>query len=221
MTFRTTQTNKIAFAFDLDGTLIDTERDKAISHQRTVKHFGGDVPLHLYYDFIGNSFDIVFSEFKAYTSIDVSPAAYHDTFNRFYLEELGRNLEPAEGAIDLLDHIVAKGFKIALVTSSERWMVDLILKKIGIDRYFDFLISGDDVKIGKPNPEPYNLAISLLGSKTTFAFEDTRPGILSAKGAGAYVIAIKNDYNSKSDLSDAEKMLTTLKGLDLNELLNK
>lgn len=209
----------IGFAFDLDGTLVDTEKLKAISHQKTISFYGGVSTLELYYEFIGNSFEFVFKQLSKLTSLNVSLEKYHQTFNEFYLAQLDGKLEANPGVKELLSGLVAKGIKTALVTSSERWMMEKIVNQIGIAIFFDVLISGDDVVANKPAPDPYVLAIARLNSKKTFAFEDTTPGILSAIEAGAIVFGVKNDYNTDKDLSLTKKVIYSFDRFNINEIL--
>lgn len=215
----TVQCNEIGFAFDLDGTLIDTEKYKAISHQQTISFYGGNSPLSLYYDYIGNSFEFVFQQLVQITSLNVSLKDYQKTFNNYYLKQLDDKLTANPGVIEILSTLSFKGIKMALVTSSERWMMDQIIEKIQIKHFFDVLICGDDVKENKPSPAPYLLAIELLKSKKTFAFEDTIPGISSALNAGAIVFGVKNDYNTIDDLRLTKEIFFSFNELDIDSIL--
>lgn len=214
------QYRQAGFAFDLDGTLINTEEHKAASHKKTIEYFGGTSSIDLYYKYIGNSFQFVFQKLKEHTSINVSLAQYQEKFNEFYFTELNKPLTPEAGAVKLLEKISSRGFKIALVTSSEKWMMNFIVDKIKMKKYFDVLVSGDDVKSNKPSPDPYLLAIKSLNSEKIFAFEDTKPGIISAQSAGAIVFGIKNDFNTPEDLSLAEKIYDNFNEFDLDKTLS-
>lgn len=215
------QRREAGFAFDLDGTLIDTEEHKAVSHQQTIEHFGGTATEDLYYQYIGNSFGFVFQQLKKRTHIHADLKEYQEVFNRFYLDQLHGTLKPGKGAIRLLERIRERGFGIALVTSSQRWMMELIAEKSGMKKYFTIMVSGDDVEHNKPAPDPYLLAIASLNAEAVFAFEDTKPGVTSAREAGAIVFGMKNDHNSPEDFSQAEKTYNDFDEVDLDGILSR
>ena len=206
----------ISFAFDLDGTLVDTENHKAEAHKETIEYFGGNIELDSYYNLIGNSFEYVFEELKSELTISITD--YKKIFNKSYLEKLD-NITLMDGAIELIQKIYSKKIKMALVTSSEKWMMEFILNKLKIKKYFTITVSANDVIKNKPNPEPYLKVINFLNSKTTYVFEDTKPGIISAKKAGAIVFGIKNSNNKISDLKVASRVYMNFNDFDFDEIL--
>ena len=97
------------------------------------------------------------------------------------------------GAQELLRLLRKKGVKTALVTMSLRHMAKQVVDAIPFNA-FDVIVAGDDVVHGKPHPEPYLKAASLLGVKPEecVAFEDSISGILSAEAAGTKAVGIPN-----------------------------
>ncbi|WP_126245898.1 HAD family hydrolase [Chitinophaga rhizosphaerae] len=220
MTNETQHYRQAGFAFDLDGTLIDTEQHKSVCHNKTIAYFGGQPAQGIYYKYIGNSFEYVFEKLKHISGIHASLKEYREVFNRFYLEELDKGLRPSEGVVELLEKIAAKGLKMGLVTSSERWMLDRIIEKTGLGKYFTVMVSGNDVAHNKPAPDPYLKAIRSLASDRIFAFEDTKPGLDSASAAGAVVFGIKNSHNTEEELQSAKEIFTSFKKIDLEKILS-
>ena len=100
----------------------------------------------------------------------------------------GVPLQP--GARELLAGVKAAGLPCALVTSSERRFMDVVLARTGLR--FDALVCADDVTMTKPDPESYLLAAKLLGADParSFALEDSPNGVASAEAAGCRVIAV-------------------------------
>ncbi len=94
------------------------------------------------------------------------------------------------GARELLAEVAAAGLPCALVTSSERRFMDVVLASTGLR--FDALVCADDVSVTKPAPEPYLLAAKLVGVPPgdCFALEDSPNGVASAEAAGCRVIAV-------------------------------
>jgi HAD superfamily hydrolase (TIGR01509 family) len=129
-------------------------------------------------------------------------------------ERVGSNLEPEQiiqkltddvsaqlkqeifwrpGARDLLLLLRKKKVKTALVTMSMRRMAKQVADSIGFDA-FDVIVAGDDVRHGKPHPEPYLKAAELLGVKPEdcVAFEDSLTGLRSAEAANTKAVGVKN-----------------------------
>ncbi len=103
---------------------------------------------------------------------------------------LSRTLITMPGASELLAEVRAAGLPCALVTSSERPVMDAVLLQLGAD--FTATVCAADVTRGKPDPEPYLLAASLLGAdpRSCVALEDSPNGVASAEAAGCKLVAV-------------------------------
>ncbi|HUA30327.1 MAG TPA: HAD family phosphatase [Streptosporangiaceae bacterium] len=103
---------------------------------------------------------------------------------------MSRPLTALPGARELLAEVTAAGVPHALVTSSERPVMDAVLLRLGVA--FDATVCADDVANGKPDPEPYLRAAKLLGAdpRSCVALEDSPNGVASAEAAGCRLIAV-------------------------------
>jgi HAD superfamily hydrolase (TIGR01509 family) len=101
-----------------------------------------------------------------------------------------RELTTMPGARELLAQVRAAGVPYALVTSSERPIMDAVLARLG--EHFTATVCADDVRRGKPDPEPYLRAAALLGvdPRSCVALEDSPNGVASAQAAGCQVVAV-------------------------------
>jgi HAD superfamily hydrolase (TIGR01509 family) len=101
-----------------------------------------------------------------------------------------RPLPAQPGALELLAEVSAAGIPHALVTSSERPVMDAVLRQIG--GAFTATVCADDVRHGKPHPEPYLRAAGLLGAGpgSCVALEDSPNGVATAEAAGCQLIAV-------------------------------
>src|SRR3712207_2063128 len=99
-------------------------------------------------------------------------------------------IEDAEEAVARL----AERWPLAVASSSNRPIIDLVLELGGLDRFFEATVSSEEVARGKPSPDVYLEAARRLGADPTktAAIEDSRNGILSARAAGMRVVAIPN-----------------------------
>lgn len=89
---------------------------------------------------------------------------------------------------------VSRNVRLALATSAARPVAETVLEKTGWTKYFDVVVSADDVMHGKPAPDVYLRALELMNAKAadSEAVEDSTNGILSAHAAGLRVIAVPN-----------------------------
>jgi len=103
---------------------------------------------------------------------------------------MSRTLTMLPGAGELLAEVRAAGIAHALVTSSERPIMDAVLRQLGVA--FSATVCAGDVTRGKPDPEPYLRAASLLGAdpRACVALEDSPNGVASAEAAGCRLIAV-------------------------------
>jgi HAD superfamily hydrolase (TIGR01509 family) len=95
------------------------------------------------------------------------------------------------GAAELIQALHGK-VRLAVVTGTWRENAQAVLESAGLDGYFETIVSKQDVKSNKPDPEPYLLALERLdlAPSSAVAFEDSPTGASSARGAGVPLIAV-------------------------------
>ncbi len=107
---------------------------------------------------------------------------------------------------------LGRASKLAVVTGASTAEARDALEGAGLARLFPVVVAAEDYKRGKPSPEPYLQAIQRLGvsAHRSIAIEDATPGILSARAAGARVIAVRAGNFAGHDLSPADVVVDTL-----------
>ncbi len=204
-----------AIIFDMDGVLVDTEPLKARAHRRAVEERGGELTSELYRRHMGNPHEGVIRAFLEGAGLEASDEAaegYEETFRASYRGLLTRELRPTEGAVELLEACRSEGRPLALVTSSDRWMVEVALPRLGADGLFEVTVTADDVEAEKPDPAPYLRAREALGAAAgrPVAVEDTEAGVASATSAGLPTVAVRHAFNTNHDLGEAAAVLQSL-----------
>lgn len=179
--------------WDMDGTLFDSE----VIHMDTMLDIMGITPplspdhLRLKHECTGLTDDQVLKKLQSeglltqYTAEEF--VAIKDQRFTKALQECDMSLILLPDVEKLFEELRAHDFKIALVTSSERYTTDLLMEKSGFLKYFEFTITKQDVTNPKPHPEPYLKAMERLGvsPEQAIIFEDSITGLAAAKAAGA------------------------------------
>ena len=136
---------------------------------------------------------------------------------KYMKEELKNNKE----LIKLLINLKSDNYKLSVATSSQRWRAEEILNLLGIMKYFDVIVTSEDVDNHKPHPDVFLKASAKLNILPKFCLvvEDASVGIIAAKKAGMKSIALLTNYTTKEDLKDADLIINDI--FELEEKLNK
>jgi HAD superfamily hydrolase (TIGR01509 family) len=219
-----------AVFFDIDGVIIDTERDgHRVSFNMTFKEFGftDEWSVDYYHELLqvagGKERMKHHSQTKGFSrpvpesEIDDLVKAMHKRKTEIFvdlIESLKLPLRP--GVHRFMQEAMRAGLKIAVCTTSNERAAKAVTEKALPDIRFDLVLAGDVVRKKKPDPEIYNLALTKTGLKPDEAFvvEDSRNGGLAAKGAGLPVVVTTNGYTEKEDVSAGDIIVTCLGDAD-------
>jgi HAD superfamily hydrolase (TIGR01509 family) len=195
-----------AIFFDMDGTLLDSEKYHTRAFLK-IGHDHGITPPHspevIHSLLVGRADHLVFEVVKHWKGFPKEWTArdFVNEKNRNLLEIL-RNIPrekflPAK-IVELLKEGKSAGLKMALVTSSEKVVTEELLKMGDIRDYFSLVITRDDCPTHKPDPWPYKKALELTGldKGEVVIFEDSDVGIAAGLGSGAHVI--RADWHPKA-----------------------
>lgn len=194
---------KKALVFDMDGLLLDSERIV----QRSWNEAGNLMGIFGVGEHIYNTLGMNRKARNAYFRQALGPDFDQDEFNKkasecFFRIVKDEGLPVKKGAIELLKHVKAKGYKTAVATSSSREYATGVLKNAGLYQYFDSGVFGDMVEHAKPDPEIYLKACENIGvnPKDCLALEDAPAGVRSAHAAGLTVIVVPDLVQPTEDI---------------------
>lgn len=193
-----------AVLFDMDGTLIDTEKYYRIFWPKALAQFGYHMTDEqvLFMRSLGRPFAP--KQLKEWFGEELDYYAVRDCRKQLMEEHLDRvGIELKPGAVEILEALKKRGILAAVATATDLERTEKYLQKVGLREYFDRLISATQVKEGKPSPDIYVYACEQLGlaPEECIAVEDSPNGVKSAYGAGCRVIMVPDQTEPDEELS--------------------
>jgi len=191
------------FIFDLDGTLLDSMK---IWHNAGSDYLAGQRVENIPEDLreiikamsLLQSAQYFIREFRLpYSEQEVMDGINEMIENKYRLEVL-----PKEGVTEFLEN--HKHMRMCIATATDKHLVEYALERLGIARYFDFIITSTEVGSSKENPDIFFKAAERMNLKQeeVIIFEDAVHAIRSAKEAGFRVVAVADEYS----LADEEQI---------------
>jgi HAD superfamily hydrolase (TIGR01509 family) len=209
-----------ALIFDFDGLIIDTETVLIDSYAEV--HSAHHVPFDraAFLRSVGHA-DYAFDPWHGFSPHADRAALEEERQRRKNELLLKQQILPGVGM--LLDAGRARGLRIGLASNSQHDWVEPHLKRVGLHDRFDFFACRGDVPSPKPEPDLYNLVLNRFGIRghEAIAFEDSQTGVLAAKRAHLWAVAVPNASTAHHDLSKADLKLGALTEVTLEQLLAK
>ncbi|RAK19968.1 pyrophosphatase PpaX [Anoxybacillus vitaminiphilus] len=203
--------------FDLDGTLIDTNELIIQSFLHTLeKYYPHQYKREDVLAFIGPP---LYDTFVAMDKERVQEMI--DTYRAFNHEKHDELVKEYETVYETVETLHEKGFKLGIVTTKVRSTVLMGLKLTKLDRFFQCIVSLDDVEKAKPDPEPIFKALSILQSspQETIMVGDNYHDILAGKNAGTKTAGVAWSIKGREYLEKYEPDFMLEKMSDLLEIV--
>ncbi len=216
-----------ALFFDFDGLIFDTETTEMLVWKNIYAEYGFDYPEDRWAQNAGLWGDAHRFDSAAHLQdllqrpLDL-PALHkrhHDESARAFLTQPAR-----EGIAEYLDAAPALGIRLAVASSSPLYWVSGHLARLGLISRFERIISGDDVTPDrvKPQPDIYLKALAALNvdAAEAIAFEDSPHGLIAARAAGIFAVAVPNPTTARLELP-ADLRIDSLANVPLEQLLQR
>ena len=212
--------------FDMDGVLIDSERQSNEGWLWAAGQLGVDMPMWLIDSFKGAPAELCCKFFDDYYKgvIDYWEAKELRTQHVYKIRET-EGIPVKKGVKDIFEYIRNNGLKCAVATSTRRESAEKTLHEIGVWDYLDAVVYGDEVERGKPEPDIFLRAAKAIGVNPSEAVvvEDSINGIKAGYAAGMRVVHIPDTIAIDDDIRKLTYMVCDdLNGLiDVVESINK
>lgn len=190
--------NKRAVIFDMDGSLVDSMwlwREIDIEY---LGKFGITLPDGLQSLIEGKSFHETAVYFKEHFPIPDSVEQMKETWNRMAWDKYTHEVPLKPGIPEFLKGCREHGVLLGIASSNSRELVENVAKVHGLHDYFSCIMTGCDIKNGKPAPDIFLAAAKGLKEApcNCLVFEDIIPGIQAGKCAGMEVCAVEDIYSA-------------------------
>lgn len=205
----------------MDGVLVDSEPYHIEIEKRMFRKMKLDISDEEHAAYMGTATDVMWSAIaKSHKlKLDVQQITQLTVNEGLQLFESLPKIDPMPGLEMLLNELHRAGVPMAVASSSDEEIVNILLKKSGLKQYFNCILSSGTVGKSKPAPDVYLHAAKCLGQNphNCLVIEDSKNGISAAKAAGMYCIAYSGTTTGGQDQRSADKIVATYH--ELKELL--
>lgn len=198
-----------AVIFDLDGTLVDSMGIWKEIDIEYLGRFGHTLPDTLQSEIEGMCFTETAEYIKKRFDLPDSIEKMKNDWNEMAIQKYTCEVPLKPGVLEFLKLLKQKGIKMGIATSNSRELAEAVANRFSFPEYITCLLTGCDVKKGKPAPDVYLTVAQRLGvePEECLVFEDIVAGIMAGKNAGMKVCAVEDAYSvasraQKKELAD-------------------
>ena len=196
--------------FDMDGVISDTQKLHSRVETDLLRRYGINItPEEITQKYSGvrtkEFFDELLKKQKKEYNLDSLMDEKWKLMEKFALH----SVDAIEGSVDLIKRLNIEGYPLAVASASNLNYVLSVLNTLKLKEYFTYVVSGDMVSKGKPNPESFLLAASKINIKPNLCLviEDGVSGMIAAKDAGMYCIGL---VQNKAKIFPTSNLVTSL-----------
>ena len=212
-----------AVVFDMDGLMFNTEDLYDQVGDIILGKRGQKFTNELKLEMMGLPGHAAFEVLRSHCGLSDSVESLQQETDEIFLELLPKEIAKMPGLDSLLELIESKAIPKAVATSSHRKFATQALGFFDLEPRFDFVLTGDDVQRGKPDPDIYLLAAKKfdISASTMLVLEDSINGSRAATAAGAITVAVPTIHTSECDFSHVDYVASNLMDNFIVELIHQ
>ena len=204
-----------AVIFDMDGVLIDSGAHHRDAWRLLLGDIGVTPPADYWRFTIGRTAEEAVPLILGRPVDAQEVAELAQRKRELYTRLAARGTRPVGGAATFIEALARQKVPRAVATSASRHDAETLLTEVGLRRHFEIVITAEDVRWGKPNPEVYLKAAAGLAvpSKACLVFEDSLVGVHAARNCGMRVIGLTTSHTGRELLTaGAERAIADFEG---------
>lgn len=190
-----------AVVFDMDGLMFNTEDLYDLVGEELLRRRGQQFTAELKRLMMGRPSPVALQMMIERHQLADPVAQLEAESDEIFAGLLPTRLAPMPGLEELLSALERAGIRKAVATSSRRGFTQTVLGQFAYERRFQFLLTAEDVRQGKPHPEIYQTAAARLGltPQRMLVLEDSENGCRAALAAGAITVAVPSAHSAQHD----------------------
>ncbi len=208
-----------AIIFDMDGVLVDSEPFHTEIEKRQFRLNGIKISDEEHRNYMGVASDVMWRQISERQPLELSVEKLIEQ-NRIesirYFSEL-TEIPVMPGLIELLESLQQKNYPMAVASSSFPEIIELILQKTGLKKYFQVVVSSQEAEKSKPEPDVFLLAARRLNisPENCLVIEDSANGIRAAHLAGMSCIAYQGPEANPQNQEEADAVIQSYAQLEM------
>lgn len=198
-----------ALLLDLDGTIADSLPVLYEVYRKFLAQYGFEGSKEEFQSLNGPPLEEGVELLRQKYAISTGAKELYSTYCSLFASQYCSVLQPFPGTHAFLERALCQGLRLALVTSAPKEVALPFLRGKGLEELFEVVVTGDDVKEGKPHPDPYLMALEqlALSPEQALVVEDSFQGALSGVRAGVATVVIHHRHETSEV---PEGILTTV-----------
>jgi len=214
-----------AVIFDMDGVLIDSEPLHIQLEEDIFKEIGANISFEEHISFVGTTSHYMWEYVKNKCNVPFTVEELVEMDRKRYFDYISKHddaVKPIVGVDELVKELHKRNMRLAVASSSPIDVIEIVVKRLKLENYFDELVSGDFVKRSKPYSDIFLYAAEKLNvaPERCIVIEDSNKGVLAAKSAGMKVVGFMNPNSGNQDISMADMEIRSFSELDYEKLQN-
>lgn len=207
-----------AIIFDMDGVLVDSEPFHTQIEKQQFALNGISISEEEHLNYMGTASELMWRDIQEKYGTNLSVKALLEQNRvesiRFFTEL--KDLPPMDGLREMLDKLSEKNYPMAVASSSFPEIIEIVLTKAGIKKYFKAIVSGEEAGKSKPAPDIFLLAAKKLGvqPEKCLVVEDSQNGIKAARAAGMYCVAYQGGSADPEKQKEADAAISSYSQLN-------
>lgn len=208
-----------AIIFDMDGVLVDSEPFHTQIEKRQFELNGLSIPEEEHQKYMGTASELMWREIHEKYETEITDEELLEQ-NRSesirFFSELG-HIPVMDGLPELLEKLRSRNYPMAVASSSFPEIIELLLVKADLKKYFRVIVSGEEAGKSKPAPDIFLLAAQKLGvaPENCLVVEDSQNGIKAARAAGMFCVAYQGGSADPEKQKEADTMIKNYAQLEM------